>query len=231
MTQEVHSAYKRSQAGQNAVRTLEQFTPLINKYAFKFHRRAAGLGCAMDLDDIKQELSIVFLRCRDAYDETKGASFMNFTITAMYREMNRLMGRDQRNAELFPTIRQHQVSDDGDDYNESIFDRVDSGWASPEQNFEAIQAYEELLTSLSEPARILVESVVNPSPQILDQFRMQEDGAKQLREIGLSDSVRASRILNMNFLFNLFGIPRDAATKLRAEISQKTVYAFALESK
>lgn len=220
-------AYQRDQAKQNNVRTLEQFTPMINKYAFKFHRRASGLGCALDLDDIRQELSIVFLRCVDAYDEAKGASFLNFTITSMYHEMNKLMARDQRNIELFTTVRDHQVDEDGDSYGESIFDRVDSGWATPEQNMEAAQCYHELMESLSEPARLLVENVVNPSPEILHQFDLQARGAAQLRQQGIA--ARASHHLNLSFLFNLFGLSRDTGNKLKLEVRRKAQRAFVLE--
>src|SRR5690606_38073429 len=108
-TSSTSGTYQRGQMGQAAPRTLQQFAPLINKYTFKFHQRAVGLGCSMDENDIRQELSIIFLRCVESYDESKGGSFMNYLISAMYHEMNRLMSKDQRNIERFKTVRQSQM--------------------------------------------------------------------------------------------------------------------------
>lgn len=211
--------------GQNAPRTIQQFTPLINKYAYKFHQRAMGLGCAMDMDDIRQELCIIFLRCVTNYDETKGASFMNFLISAMYHEMNRMMQRDQRNFEQARTVRQFQMDDEGEE-TDSLFDRIDSGWASPEQNLEAMQSFDALLESLSPQARLLVQNVVDPSPEVCRQFELQERGSRRLREVG--EDARAMLQLNLNFLFHLFQIPRDTAVKLKQEIKAKTGSAFLL---
>lgn len=224
----VPGTYQRGSTGQNAPRTLQQFAPLINKYAFKFHRRAVGLSCAMDIDDIKQELSIIFLKCVGLYDDTKGGSFMNYLISAMYHEMNRLFSRDQRNREVCVTVAQFTTSDDGE-MSDSIFDRVDSGWATPEENYEAIQCLSALLNSLSPEARAIVQQIVDPSPAILEQFELQERGSAAVREAGAS--VRATLQLNLNFMFNLLDIPRSVSTRITREVRQQTERTFLLEAK
>lgn len=214
--------------GQAAPRTLQQFAPLINKYTFKFHQRAVGLGCSMDENDIRQELSIIFLRCVESYDESKGGSFMNYLISAMYHEMNRLMSKDQRNIEQFKTVRQSQMMEEDED-TLGVWDRIDSGWASPEQNLEAYQAMTHMLDNLSPQARLLVENVVAPNQEVIRQFDIQVKGSENIRENG--DFARASKSINTNFLLKLWGVPRHVGQELQKEIRTQARVSFALEGK
>ncbi len=219
--------YQRKARNQRAERTIEGFTPLINKYAYKFHTRAAGLGCALDLDDIKQELSITFLKCVQSYDEAKGASFMNFVISAWFNEMNRLMRKDQSNREVGYTMGASTIDDDGEESIGGMFDRVDSGWATPEQNMEASQSLSALLDTLSPPARMLVETLIEPPEAVCRQFELQERGAKSIRDT-FNIRVRATLQMNLGFLFDLFSVPANQARALQKEIHEKTGRAFLL---
>lgn len=220
--------YQRGQAGQNAPRTIQQFTPLINKYTYKFHQRAVGLGCSMDEGDIRQELSIIFLRCVAAYDEAKGGSFMNYLISAMYHQMNQIMSKDQRNIERFKTVRQSQMTEEDED-SLGVWDRIDSGSASPEQNLEALQSMRHMLDRLSPQARLLVENVIEPNAEVCRQFDIQVRGTESVRRNG--GATRAMRSLNTTFLLRLWGIPRFAGANLQKEIRAQAISSFVLEDK
>lgn len=205
-------------------RTVEQYAPLIHKFAYRFYQRSQGLNSSRDLEDIRQELTLIFLRCCKSYDETKGSTFMNFVISSWFNEMNRLMLKDQRNREVAYTV----SAQNGDDEEEafSLFDRVDSGWASPEQNAEALSSMQFTLEGLSDQARLLVETLINPSEAVCHQYDLRERGALQRRNSG--EDRRGSRHLNLAFLFLLFKVPAAAARDLRAEIQSRTALAFDL---
>ena len=217
--------YQRVETNQQAPRNLDQFAPLIHKYSFKFAKRATGLGCAMELDDIRQELSLVFVKCCNSYDETKGGSFMNFLISAWFNEMNRLMSRDQRNREVGYTMRADSCGEEGEE-SFSLFDLIDSGHASPEENLSALSSMNEGLRNLSEPARMLVELLVDPPDIVCQHFDAQLRGAASRREAGMAS--RSTKHLNLTFLGNLFDIPRTCLKDLQAEIANTIGSAFAL---
>jgi hypothetical protein len=222
----VSEQYQRRAETQQAKRTIKQFTPLINKYANKFHYRAQGLGAAMEVEDIRQELSLIFLRCVNSYDESKGGSFMNFVISAWFNEMNRLMRKDQSNREVGYTLRSTSYDDEGEEAG-SLFDHVDSGWATPEQNLEATQSLGVLLGELSPPARLLVETLIAPPDAVCRQFELQQRGSKAIRD-RFGVRVRAQLQLNLGFLCDLFCIPDNQAKRLQREIEHKTGRAFLL---
>lgn len=218
-------SYQRVEANQNATRSIEQFWPMINRYTYKFHQRAVGLGSPLDYDDVRQELCLTFTKCKASYDETKGASFMNFVISAWFNEMNRIFRKDQRNREEGLTLHAVQGGDDEESYN--LFDVVDSGWATPEQNLEALSSIEFTLNGLSDQARVLVETLLNPPESVCEQYDLRECGVDQ-RRADESGTLRHVKQLNLNFLFKLFDIPADVARRLQREIEQKTTVAFGL---
>lgn len=204
---------------------LIQYTPLIAKHTLKFHRRAMGLGCPMDQDDIRQELIIVMQRCAVSYDDSKGSSFMNFLINAWYHEMNRVMRRDQRNRDIGMTLNQTCCSkSDGEELN--LLDTIDSGWATPEQNLEALSSLQVALRGLSDEARMLVDILLDSPDSISDQFELQQRGAVERREAGISR--RSMTQLNLKFLLTLFEVPTDVARKLSGEIRSSFGAAFDL---
>lgn len=221
----LHPQYRRNVRNQEANRTIEQFAPLINKYTYKFSQRARSLGTAMDEDDIRQELSIIFLRCVEAYDESKGGSFMNFLISAWFNEMNQLMRRDQRNFERGKTRSDHVESDDGDAM--SIFDTVDSGWATPEQNLEALQQAEALLNALTPQARVLVHTLIDPPDAICEQYAAHTNGIRERRDAQLS-AKKTYRQLTLRFLFEAFQVSPSDQVRITREIQTKAAVVFHL---
>lgn len=218
-------SFTRVQTNQDAARTIEQFTPMINKYAFKFLQRANGLGASMDLDDIRQELSLIFIRCTRSYDETKGGSFMNFVISAWFNEMNRLMRKDQRNVNVGHTLSDSQWGEDDEQMDGSIFDRVDSGAPTPEQNVEALQLLNATLNGLSAPARTLVSALLDPPDELCRQFEIQASGIKERRDRNVTNR-NAYTQMNLRFLFEVFGIPRVPAMNLKQEIESRVGHVF-----
>jgi DNA-directed RNA polymerase specialized sigma24 family protein len=211
-------SYARGQFGQDAPRTVEQFRPMILKYSWKFAKRAAGLGSPIHRDDIEQELTIVFMKCVESYDESRGGSFMNFTISAFYYEMNRVFKKDQRAFEDSGMRRTTSTALSVEDESESadLLDYVDSGSGTPEQFLEMQDTLRSTLARLSPPARTLVEAVLNPPPSVVKQFRLQEAGAPHRRTLGSKD--RASKELSFHFVLSLFGVPLALGRTLKEEI-------------
>lgn len=205
---------------------LVQYTPLIKKYTAKFGYRAAGLGCALDKEDLEQELICTFIKCVRAYDPERGAAFMTFVINAFFHEVNRLMRKDQRNIEAGRTV--SNVAKDDADGEFSIFDNIDSGWASPEQNLAALQLHQQLVGKLSPAAAAIVGQLVDPSDQVCEQFDLHVRGIESRRASTIDGpAARIRPQLNLNFLFELFNVPAGTARKLRQEIEQNAAVVFA----
>lgn len=217
-------SYQRQESNQNAPRDIATFLPLINKYAFKFQKRAEGLTSAFDMDDIKQEMCLVFVKCSRAYDETKGGSFMNFLISAWYNEINGMMRKDQRNRDQGMTLSEH-VECQEDEGRLSLFDVMDSGWPNPEQNMEAYSCMNYALSNLTDPARVLVETLLDPPESIRHQFDIRERGVAARRAAGRVEK-RSIGHMNLRFLTLFFDLPANLARSLRSEIEGKMSAAF-----
>lgn len=219
-------SYQRVEANQQAARTVEQFMPMIGKYTRRFARRAAGLNAAMDEDDIRQELSLIFLRCTESYDESKGGSFMNFVITAWFNNMNQLMRRDQRNFENGLTISPNMVNSEEEEM--SIFDTIDSGWATPEENVMALKALETTLDRLSPQARVLVMALIDPPDVLRYQYEMHIRGIKERREAQTSRR-KTYHNLSLRFLFEILEVPVTDQLRLIKEIEATVQNVFQIE--
>lgn len=205
---------------------IEKFKPLIAKYARKFHQRAVGLNMGWEQEDVEQELSLIFYKCQGSYDPEKGGSFMNFVITAFFNEMNAKMRKAQKQMDRgVAFVSNMQGGEEGESLN--LFDTIDSGHATPEQNVEALQCIEHALRGMSEPASSLVKMLMDPPDPICIQFELLSKGTLARRE-ALKDGRRSPQQLSLSFLFDLFKVPKADARRIQMEIEKKVGNAFLL---
>ncbi|QNK01770.1 sigma factor [Dyella telluris] len=198
-------------------RTVEQYYPLINKLANKFMVRVMATGAPYDLDDIEQELALTFVRCDQSYDDEKGASFINFFIQASWKNLQRLVTRDEQAVLHGSVLHPDQRADDEE--GESLWAVIASDELTPEELVTYADSTDKLVKALSADARQLLECVINPPEVVLNQFDKYQRGAQLRRNAGYA--TRARKELTLSFVASLMEIHPSVARRSRHEIERK----------
>lgn len=119
------------------------------------------IGMAMDYDDIFQELSVVFIKAYDGFDESKG-QFSTYFTWAAYNRVN-VMAKRHENSIEFTARSVDEIATWGDGDNDmNIGDLIPAGDGTPEQITEATQAFRQFASRLSPLAARMVELAIDP---------------------------------------------------------------------
>jgi DNA-directed RNA polymerase specialized sigma24 family protein len=199
------------------VAALEQWNPLVHKIAHKAARRAAAIGVPIGHDDFVQELRIVVLKCQDSFNPELGVKMITFLHRAMYNEVNKLLGRDQRNVQAGFTISGDTTWSNEDGAGESAWDYVeDDLQRSPQALIEDTDLIGWVHNKISPQASAVLHILQSGHPFVGQQLRAYNDA---IAAEALSGGMR--RIpLDMNFTFvcKLLGFTNGKMNKLALEI-------------
>lgn len=169
---------------------------LIHTVARKGFGRLSGIGASVDYDDLFQELSEVFIKAYDGFDEDGSKFSTYFTVAAGHKinqiaegyELDRMGVKTTRfkSDETCPKTgkkkwkaRKDKIhggavsveemaswSEEGD--SGSVIESIDSGTATPEQLCQAQQELNVMLANLSPLAAKIVEMTLNP-PEFIER--------------------------------------------------------------
>lgn len=157
--------------------------PLIKSYAYKASQRAHVLNIPIDMDDLIQELSMACVRCVERYNPEFGWTFEAFLRGAFHNEISALFRRNEQGLKHgFFNVSSHRYAD-GEE-GDSLFDGIDSGWASPDQELEAQDLHVYLVRRLKPEPLAFYRLLIDPPTEVMDQIRRFNQGVMETREAG-----------------------------------------------
>ena len=202
------------------VAALEQWTPLIAKLSYKAAQRAAKIGSHLDQDDFKQELSIALLRAIDAYnpDHEAGAKLITFLHRTFYNEINRLLNKDHRNAQVALTI-SGDSAQGADEEEFSIWGQLECDSERPADYLVMDQELNEYVrTHISAEACAVMEMLQSNAPFVLQQVEAYNDGvAAEYADGGIK---RFALDLNFQAVCKMLHFSQAKSNKLAKEVQQ-----------
>lgn len=203
-----------------SVPPMAQFAPLINKMTHDYARRCGATRTPFDADDVQQELRIAYWRCSMAFKPDAGVKFMTFLVTAMRNCLNNLFDREQRKS-LVGKVISGDNAYDSDAGEGSVWDRVDSGIATPEEEQSAQQMSTWIAERLSPRARALFLMACDPPDVVERQFDALRRGTEAVRAEQFQDGApmgKSYSTISLPFLSRLFGLTVSEAQSARREI-------------
>lgn len=212
----------RNAEAQQAPRTLERYTPLIKKLAYKAHIRAAAIGAPYDEEDLQQEIALVFFKALETYSETAGRSFINYLINGAYMRINSLLRPHETQAKHAFTVSGDSMlkSEDGD--RSGVWGNIEDGsLARPldmiEGNDFAVWLTDPSKSELSDTAAAVVSLIVS-QPDVLErQFQAYQRGNEFLREAG--HRTRCAPNLTLPLVLQMLGFDPYKARAVVHEVS------------
>lgn len=198
---------------------------LIHTVARKGYGRLMGIGAAVDYEDLVQDLSEVFVKAFDCFDEQNGKFSTYFTSAAINKinqiaegfeldrtgvkttrclsnEVNPETGKRKWKAKREQihagAVSVEEMSSWGEEDGGSILESIDSGIATPEQVVQAEQELEAMLGRLSPLAATICEMAINPPDLIEREFVALSAHAEYARGQNIERRGRSS--LNVSFV-------------------------------
>ena len=206
------------QDDQKYLAALEQWTPLIAKLSYKAAQRAAKIGSHLDQEDFKQELSMTLFRAIDAYDPNNesGAKLITFLHRAFYNEINKLLNRDNRNAQIAYTV-SGDAARGADDEDFSLWGEIESDSERPADYLvmdEELNDY--VRTHVSADACAVMDMLQTNAPFVAQQLEAYNEGVEAEHESG---GIRRLKLdLNFPFICKMLGFSSAKIAKLTREV-------------
>ena len=219
---------------------------LIHVVARKGYGRLQGIGANIGYDDLVQELSEVFIKAYDLFDEGRGLQFSTYFMFSARNEINKIAERFERertggvvvsavkNKEEYGYEVEREYLHGGtssiEDLNaageegSSIEETIAADCPTPEEIVCAGQAAAYLLSQLSPLASQIAEMAINPPDFIEREFVAFQAHAEYARSVGLERRCRG--VINVSFVASVLERVTDiSASQIRAAKSEITSLA------
>lgn len=186
-------------------------TALIHSFARKGWSRLIASHVSVDYDDVFQELSLVFVKAIKAYDPSKGYSFTAYAGRAMWNGFNRFAQRhlDEANELGLMSIQAlEDKAEDGDSMN--LYELIDSGAPTPEQQLERKQEMLQKLRALSPTAKFIAAQLISLSEEV-------EQAMTERNRKAEAEGRRSLANPTPGFIADVFGVDR---AKVRAAVEE-----------
>lgn len=188
---------------------------LIHAVARKGYGRLMGIGAAIDYDDLVQELSEVFVKAFDLFDEAAGAKFSTYFTFSAYNEINKIamrferertggvvVSREKNEGEYGYTVEREylhggmigieDINAAGEEGGGSFEETVACDSPTPEEIVEAASSARALLNKLSPLAASIAELAFDPPDYIEREFIATQAHAEYARSVGVERRCRST---------------------------------------
>jgi len=158
---------------------------LIHAVSRKGYARLQAAGVAMDYEDVFQEMSVVFLKAYERFDESLGFRFATFFYKAAYNRLNVWAQEmiEERLVHGTVSIEEMNTSED-EEFNLQDVLMVDH--ETPEDHCRIRQFIRFIESSLSPLARLIVNWMVAPPEELMEEIRKAEANAEFGRSLGFN---------------------------------------------
>lgn len=193
---------------------------LIHTVARKGYGRLQQIGASTDYDDLFQELTEVFIKSFDLFDESCGYQFSSYFVRAAYNKINRIAeGFEVERIDL--GIRSIEELSDNTEDGLDLEERIAGNAPTPDEIYEANETANALFSQLSPVAAMVVGMAIDPPCFIETEFEAAVAHAEYARSQGVERRARGS--INTSFICNVLekttNLTRSDLSKARREIA------------
>lgn len=201
----------------------EQNKGLVHAVSRKGFARFSGLGVSMDYEDIFQEMSVIFLKAYEGFDDSKGFKFTTYFYMSAFNRINSWLQKlaDERVVHGVVSIEELNARSGGDGEN-NLSDLLMIDRATPETYCQLNQFITHADKSLSPLASLILSWCLSPPPELLEQLRKAEVHAEYGRKLGFETrcmSKLTPRYVG-GFVSMLTGIPKIHIVEATQELSK-----------
>jgi DNA-directed RNA polymerase specialized sigma24 family protein len=187
----------------------EDYQGLARQMAGKVYRRLRGAGCAMEFDDVMQEVCLSFAVCARNFDPQRGFKFSTYFMRSGFNNLNRWV-EDQ--------IAERHVSLDAEnDDGYPLHVTIASNEETAEIKAVAQSTREHLLGLVSENTRQVIELVESPPQFLIDEMDALRAKSAWGKEQGLRH-VAAPVSLSVHHVIKFLGLSQNEEREVKAEI-------------
>lgn len=158
---------------------------LVHAVSKKGYARFQSAGVAMDYEDVFQEMSVVFLKAYEGFDESKGFKFTTYYYMAAQNKMNnwaQSLIAERLQHGVF-SIEEMSTRSDGEESSMEEVLMVDP--TTPEGYYKCKEFLIHVEQKLSPLAGLILNWTLNPPPELLDQLRKADAHAEYGRSVGI----------------------------------------------
>lgn len=188
--------------------TVAESTKLVERFAGKVFRRCRAAGAkSIQLADITQELWIAWCKARDTFDPSQGVPFGAYLQRGMMNHINRYAGFEIEQSNSAPYSLDQPV---GGEENATLgmFIEDRNTVAADDAVFNR-QAVDLVLKKASPVTRRLLEFLLEPPEEMIQEFEALKARSKFARERGFYGS--EARSVRISFVADFMGL--DTAQK------------------
>ncbi len=161
----------------------EENIRLVHSVALKGHRRLEGIGASIGYNDLFQEMSIVFLKTLETFDEEKGKFSPYFFKMAFFR-INKIAEKFEIERAVCRST-QEIASDRFDGEVDVVLESIGDDRAGVEDVVSACELIEKIMENISPLAQKIFEWAIMPPAQVKKEIEARYMHAELSRGLGL----------------------------------------------
>ena len=196
---------------------------LVHVVSRKGFSRLASAKVTIDYEDVFQEMSIVFLKAFEGFDESKGFKFSTYFFMCAYNRLNKWA------QDLIEERLKHGVvsidelnasSDEGDMDLASTLESFADPSADPESSYRVRELLEYMTRTLSPLAGLILEWSVAPPEEVLTEVEKAQQYAEYGRSVGFNSRcmVQVSPRYVASFIKMISDVSQPEVTRALKEI-------------
>ena len=199
---------------------------LVHVVSRKGFSRMAAAKVVIDYEDVFQEMSIVFLKALEKFDESKGFKFSTYYFMCAFNRLNRwaqdLIEERLKHGVVSIEELGHNVGDGGDmDMGGMMSDMSDPS-ADPESSYRVRELLDHMAKSLSPLAGLILEWSIAPPEEVMTEIRKAQKYAEYGRAKGHNSRcmVQISPRYIASFVRMISDVSQPEVTKALREIEE-----------
>ena len=199
---------------------------LVHVVSRKGFSRMAAAKVVIDYEDVFQEMSIVFLKALEKFDESKGFKFSTYYFMCAFNRLNRwaqdLIEERLKHGVVSIEELGHNVGDGGDmDMGGMMSDMSDPS-ADPESSYRVRELLDHMAKSLSPLAGLILEWSIAPPEEVMTEIRKAQKYAEYGRAKGHNSRcmVQVSPRYIASFVRMISDVSQPEVTKALREIEE-----------
>lgn len=156
---------------------------LVHTIARRGHKRLVSANVGIDYEDVFQEMSLVFVKAMNGFDESKGFKFSTYFFMAAYHRLNAWAGDIIEERLKHGVVSIEELSESN--HEEFSLDEILlADHDTPEAHYRVKQLLEHIVRSLSPLAGLILTWSIAPPPEIMDAVRKAQLQAEFARSKG-----------------------------------------------
>lgn len=197
---------------------------LVHAVSRKGFSRLATAKVVIDYEDVFQEMSIVFLKAFEKFDESKGFKFSTYYFMCAYNRLNRWaqdLIEERLKYGVVSIEELSQAAGDGEDLDISTMmqDYADPS-SDPESSYRVTELLEHMVKTISPLAGLILEWSIAPPQEVMTEVRKAQDYAEYGRSMGHNSRcmVQVSPRYIASFISMISDVSQPEVTKALKEI-------------